>query len=345
MPSKVSYRDIAERANVSTATVSRVARAQATVDPAIRERVEKAAAELGVDIEQRRHEDRGVVAFLLSNRDILHAFQARILLGAERYCSLHERELLFMTFRYSPNAAPREIHLPRILNKSLVRAVILGGVNSGNMLEALRLRGMPFSVLGNNVIGEWNPSEHDVVYSDDIQGAYDLTARLIADGHRRIYFIGNVDLPWYARCAMGYRKAMSEAGLEPAMSNIHSDGHQLGYLAMRSLLSDREQVTAVFAGSDPIARGAYDAVRQCRLRIPEDISIAGFNDTEASLMYPPLTTVREFPEELGHHLAEIVLRRVKCREGEPRQLTIPTQLIVRESTRPLSGGAIEIGAA
>jgi DNA-binding LacI/PurR family transcriptional regulator len=335
---KLSFQDLAKHAKVSAATVSRVARGQTTVAPAIRERVRKAAAELGIDLEERRHESATVIAFLLSNRDLLHSFQARILLGAQHYCSSQNRELLFLSFRYSPAVPAKDLHLPQILSqRSLVRAVILGGTNTPNLLEALRDQEIPFSVLGNNVIGEWNPAEYDAVYSDDVQGAYDLTTQLIADGHRDIWFIGDVDLPWYARCAEGYCKSMRQAQLQPRMSEIHSDDRQLGYLAMRSILSRRIPVTAVFAGSDPIARGVYDAVRQSRLKIPEDISIAGFNDSEASLMYPPLTSVREFPEELGRHLAEFALKGIEAPEREPQQLTIPTRVIVRESTRSIPG--------
>jgi DNA-binding LacI/PurR family transcriptional regulator len=333
---KLSYQDLAKRAKVSTATISRVARGQASVDPAIRAKVIKAAEEIGIDLEQRRHEKATIIAFILANRDVLHGFQARVLLGAESYCSSQKRELLFMSFRYSPSVPAKELHLPQILSqRSLVRAAILGGTNSPNLLEALRDQNIPFAVLGNNVIGDWNPAEYDAVYSDDVQGAYDLTAQLIADGHRDIWFIGDVDLPWYARCAQGYRKSMQEAGLTPRMSEIHSDERQLGYLAMRSILSRCEPVTAVFAGSDPIARGVYDAVRQSGRSIPDDISVAGFNDSEAALLYPPLTTVREFPEELGRHLAEFVLKRFQAPDRKPQQLTIPTRVIVRESTRPL----------
>jgi DNA-binding LacI/PurR family transcriptional regulator len=334
---KLSYQDLAKRAKVSTATISRVARGQSSVDPAIRARVIKAAEEIGIDLAQRRHEKATIIAFILSNRDVLHSFQARILLGAESYCASQNRELLFMSFRYSPSVPAKELHLPQILSQqTLVRAAILGGTNSPNLLEALREQGIPFAVLGNNVIGEWNPADYDAVYSDDVQGAYDLTAQLIADGHRDIWFIGDVDLPWYARCAQGYRKSMQQAGLTPRMSEIHSDERQLGYLAMRSILSRRERVTAVFAGSDPIARGVYDAIRQSGGSIPDDISIAGFNDSEAALLYPPLTSVREFPEELGRHLAEFVLKRLQAPDRRPQQLTIPTRVIVRESTRPLS---------
>lgn len=334
---KKSFKDVAKAAKVSPATVSRVAQGQVNVDAGIRARVRRAAEALGVDLDQKRNEKASIIAFILANRDLLHNFQARILFGSEAYCASQDRELLFMSFRYSASTPAKELHLPKVLTQpGIVRATILSGTNSPNILAALREREIPFAVLGNNVLGDWNASEYDAVYSDDVQGAFDLTAQLIAEGHRDIWFIGDVDLPWYARCAKGYSQCMIEAGLEPRLSEIHSDDHQLGYLAMRSILTSRQPVTAVFAGSDQIARGVYDAVRQAGLNLPDDISVAGFNDSEAALMDPPLTSVQEFPEELGKHLAELVLRRIQKPDREPHQLTIPTRVVVRQSTRALS---------
>jgi len=332
---KTSFRELAKLANVSTATVSRVARGEANVDPEMRLRVRKAAERLGIDLDERRHQKSAIIAFILGNRTVLHHFQARVLWGAENYCSSQNKELLFLAHRYPASVHPRELHLPQILNqRALVRAVILGGTHSVNMLDALREREIPFAVLGNNVIGPWTPEDYDAVYSDDVQGAFDLTARLIAEGHRDIWFIGDTDLPWYARCAKGYRESMNAAGLEPRYSEIHSDDRELGYLAMRSILSRQEPVTAVVAGSDQIARGVYEALNHAGLRIPDDICIAGFNDTEAELMNPSLTSVREFPEELGKHLAEFALRRLQQPDAKPQQLTIPTLVVERNSTRP-----------
>jgi DNA-binding LacI/PurR family transcriptional regulator len=337
---KPSFQNVAKLAGVSMATVSRVARGQLNVDTAIRTRVRKAAAELGLDLDQRRNDKSTIIAFMLSNRDVLHSFQAHILLGAEAYCASQNKELLFMSLRYSPSVPPRELHLPQILSqRTIVRAVILGGTNSANMLSALRERQIPFAVLGNNVLGDWNPEQYDAVYSDDVQGAFDLTSQLIADGHRDIWFVGDVDLPWYARCSQGYRQSMLKAGLQPRLSEIHSDDRQLGYLAMRTILSRREPVTAVFAGSDQIARGVYEALRQSGMSVPGDISVAGFNDSEGALMDPPLTSVTEFPEELGKHLADFVLRRVQEPDRAFQQITIPTRLVLRGSTRPIPHGS------
>lgn len=339
---KATYQSVAKLAKVSPATVSRVARGNATVAPALREKILKAARQVGIDLSEKLNERSRTIAFMLANRDILNSFHARILVGAEAYCASQNWELLFLSFRYAPNTPARELHLPQILSRpSTVRAVILGGTNSMNMLLALQERDIPFSVLGNNVVGEWDPAASDTVYSDDIQGARDLTANLIAAGHRDIWFFGDLQLPWYARCAEGYRAAMQAAGLPTKFSEIHSDDRQLGYLAMRSLLSRHEAVSAVFAGSDQIACGVYEALRQSGVAIPGDISVAGFNDTESQLLHPAVTSVREFPEELGKHLADFVLRRIKTPGIPAQHLTIPTQLIVRDSTGPVppvSGG-------
>src|SRR5947209_15735049 len=89
---KRSFKDLAELANVSPATVSRVAKGQPNVDAAIRARVRRAAETLGINLEQRRNDKSNIIGFMLSNRDLLHNFQARILFGSEAYCAAQERE-------------------------------------------------------------------------------------------------------------------------------------------------------------------------------------------------------------------------------------------------------------
>jgi DNA-binding LacI/PurR family transcriptional regulator len=125
------------------------------------------------------------------------------------------------------------------------------------------------------------------------------------------------------------------AGLEPRFSEIHSDDRQLGYLSMRSIILRGEPVTAIFDGSDQIAGGVYEALKQLRLHVPNDISVAGFNDSEGALMQPPLTSVREFPEELGRHLAEFAQRRMQKPHHDVQTLTIPTRIVIRQSTKAL----------
>lgn len=334
---KLTLKDLARAAKVSTATASRVIAGNSTVDPEMRARVRKAAARLGLNLHERRNSRSRILAFLLANRDVLHTFQARVLLGAEKYCTERKWELIFMGFAY-PAADPVEtLHLPHLLSgRTNARAAILGGTNSDNLLQALRAREIPFAVLGNNVVGEWKPELFDVVYSDDVSGAKDAALHLISRGHREIAFIGNLGFPWFARCASGYRAAMTEAGLTPDCVDLRFDGTELGYLATKQVLARSRRPTAILAGSDQVAHGVYQALREAAVSIPEEMSVVGFNDTQGELFYPLLTSVREFPEKIGHLLAEFVLDRLENPELPPRQATIPTRLIARESVRSLS---------
>jgi DNA-binding LacI/PurR family transcriptional regulator len=213
--------------------------------------------------------------------------------------------------------------------------VILSGTHSVGILSALREKRIPFSVVGNNIVGEWRPEEFDCVSTDDVRGSAEVTQHLISQGHRSIWFIGNQRLPWFARCAQGYSQTMKEAGLEPHFSEIRSEDRELGYLAIKSLLASGERPTALFAGTDEVASGVYQALQESGILIPDDISVAGFNDTLGELLHPGLTTAREFPKELGGHLAEFTLRRIQEPGLPPQQLTIPTELVKRESVRRL----------
>lgn len=336
MTKRLPLYEVAKAAKVSPATVSRIAAGNAAVNSEVRERVLKTAMEMGIDLQERRNSKNRTVAFLLGNREVLHSFQSRILSGAESYCSAQGWEMLFLSFRYSARVPAEELHLPHILSRGTsVRGIIAGGTNSPNLLQVLRERGIPFTVLGNNVTGEWEPEACDTVYSDDLNGACEATRHLIAGGHTHIGFVGNTQLPWFRRCGEGYQKAMAEGGLPLLSVEILSDGQELGYLATKSLLNQHPEVTAILAGSDQVAKGVYSALRESNVSIPQDVNVIGFNDTEAPLFYPPLSSVREFPEELGRHLAEFLLNRIQ-KPSLPRQhMTIPTQLVLRDSVQPL----------
>jgi DNA-binding LacI/PurR family transcriptional regulator len=161
-----------------------------------------------------------------------------------------------------------------VQRRDLVRGVILAGTHSRNLLDLLAHKGIPFVVLGNNIIEESRDLCKDMVFSDDIQGGQDITRYLIGLGHRDIWFVGNKRLPWFARCFEGYSRAIVEAGLTPQHSSIDSeDDAEIGYLGAKSILTSGEPVTAIFAGNDPTAHGVYRALREYGLKIPSDISV------------------------------------------------------------------------
>ena len=120
---------------------------------------------------------------------------------------------------------------------------------------------------------------------------------------------------------------------------IRNCGHMIqdGYCAAQELLDLPDPPTAIWAVNDLLAISALRAIRERGLRVPEDISLAGFDDIElAAQLYPPLTTVSIRGEELGRQAAKMLFRRIKDPEHEPMQETISTALVIRESTAPPS---------
>jgi DNA-binding LacI/PurR family transcriptional regulator len=336
---KIGLREIAAAANVSVASVSRVLNGNSRVDPAIQKTVLDAAAKLEVDLSQRNKTK--ALAFLLSNRAMQDAFHSRILIGAEAYCAAHGWEIVFLSFNYSPQAHWKELHLPKVVQRQdVVRAVILAGTNSTNLIDLLDHKGITFVTLGNNILGDPQHVKSDVIFSDDAQGGYDMTRYMISMGHSHIWYVGNTRLPWFARCYTGYHRAMEEAGLEPRESSVDSeDNIEIGYLGTKSLLSRDPSATAIFAGNDPSAHGVYKALRDSGLRIPDDISVGGCNDTVGAWLYPGLTTIREFPEQLGKKMVELVLDRIARPDRPPQCVTIPTEFIKRDSIGAISNSA------
>lgn len=331
------YADIARLAKVNLNTVSRIAQGNPNVAPAVQASVLAAARDLGVNLtpESRNR----TITFVLGNRDTVNEFQSKILLGAEGFCTRHDWALHFVSFRSDLSTPSTNLTLPDVLTQgNHTGGVILSGTHSASILAALSERKIPFSLVGNNIVGDWQPEQYDCVFTDDVRGSAEITRYLLSQGHRNIWYIGNQRLPWFARCARGYRQAMEEADLEPRFSEIGSEDRELGYLAVKALLASGERPTALFVGTDQAASGVYQALQESGIRIPDDISVAGFNDTIGEVLHPGLTTVREFPKELGVHLAEFTIRRINEPDLPPQQLVMPTELIRRESVRAVVPG-------
>lgn len=335
MAARPTLVQLAKAAGVSLATVSRIVNGSGHVTENLRERVRKTARELGIDLQQINR-SRSIV-FVLSNRDMLHSFHSRILVGAQAQCAASGWDMLFLVFRYSADIPWKALPLPAILRRrDVARAVILAGSNSENLLTALKHRDTPYAVLGNNLTGQMPDHGSDIVFSDDIQGCYEMTRYLQSLGHTHIWYLGNCRLPWLDRGSKGYRRAMEGAGYTPHLQEFDStDEQEIGYLGTKSIVSRSEAVTAIFAGTDKIAAGVYRAAADCGLSIPNDLTVTGCNDTCGDVLQPRLTTVREFPEQLGKRLVELCLSRLEQPDLPSRRVTIPTGLVKRESCHPV----------
>ena len=334
MPNKVRARDIARIAGVSPSTVSRVLNGSTLVSPEIQARVREAAMESGFKLEPS---DRTKpIAFLLCNRSLLHPFHSRVLIGAEAFCSENNYSMLFLPFHYRPDVPWQELRLPKILQRrDQISGFVVAGTNSQNLFDLFTNKKIPFAVLGNNVLEDWKSSQYDTVWFDDEQGAYEMTRHLQSIGHRDIWFVGNCRFPWFSRLHKGYCRAMDEASLNPRLAEFDCEQEEsVGYLGAKSIFRGGESPTAIFAGTDVCAHGVYNALRDLNVRVPEEVTVVGCDDSDAVKHYPPLTTIRVFAEQVGAHLSQLVLDRIAEPDRPAQTYTIPTQIIKRESSGP-----------
>jgi LacI family transcriptional regulator len=196
-------------------------------------------------------------------------------------------------------------------------------------------RSVPLVVTGRRVSG-------DRVYSLDVDsttGARLATDYLIGQGHRRIAFIsGPADHPDALQRLDGYKAALA-AGKIPFTNKLVATGDYLetgGQAAIHELLDSRVEFTAVFAANDQTAYGAMLALHRRGLKVPQDVSVVGFDDLPTSaFIIPPLTTVHRFTDEIGEGAAEAMIDLIERRSPHAR-VSSPT-LAIRESTRPLRG--------
>jgi DNA-binding LacI/PurR family transcriptional regulator len=331
MSGKITLKEIAVSAKVSLATASRALNGTGTVSPDVAKRVLSAAARLR---SRPQHASKTqTICFLLANRSMLHPFHAHVLMGCQEFATQQNHQILFYPFHYDADTEPDDIRL-RLLRerRSLVDGYVVGGMNTNNLLQLLTRAGVPFSVLGNNVLGPWNSEKYDVVWMDDLTGAFEMTRHLQTVGHRAIWFLGSRRFPT-SRIFQGYTRAMHELGLTPESVEIDSeDEREIGYLAAKSLFAKSVPVTALFGYNDRVAHGAIEAARAYGLKVPDDITIVGFgNRPEAEALSPALTTVWAYPEQVGGRLAELVLKRIADPDSSPQEIVLPTRLIERGS--------------
>jgi LacI family transcriptional regulator len=176
-------------------------------------------------------------------------------------------------------------------------------------------------------------------------GGLSAARHLLGLGHRRIAVIGGPVSMLCSRARIdGYRAALESAGVEvePALIRNGNFHHIGGYQAARELFELPDPPTAIFAGSDEQAFGVAEAARVTGRRLPEDLSVVGFDDLPISRwVSPPLTTVRQPLAEMGRTAAEMLLTMIDRREPHGRQVELATELIVRSSTAPPPPQAME----
>ena len=197
---------------------------------------------------------------------------------------------------------------------------------------------MPFVAFSNNVVGMDDAQQFDQVGFDDFTATLQATRYLIGQRHRHIVFTGDISYPWLRRRFEGYRQAMRENKLKPVLITARNPQSfdDFGPKTVGRILSRRPRPTAVVAGNDEIAFGLWRSLGQRGVKVPEQISLVGFDDREeAVLMDPPLSTVRVHKEEIGETCMKMLLERLHHPQMVFSQRVLPTEFVIRGTVRQL----------
>lgn len=328
----VTLEQVAARAGVSPSTVSRILNGTATVSDAKRQAVDEAIATLGYvpnpvarGLAGGRTLSIGVVTQAIDS-----PFYGGALRGIEDVLDAAGYSALFVSGHWDATVEERCIETLRA--RRVDGLIILTGRLSDGALRSLA-RQLPVVVTGRALKA---PGLYALNF-DDFRGALLATEHLIALGHRRIAFIaGDPVHPDAQERLRGYRAALESAGLryDPAMVAPGAFHEHSGMQAVDSLLRSGQRFTGLFAANDQMAVGAGLALHRHGLRVPDDVSVVGFDDLPGSLYaVPPLTTVHQPVQELGRLAATAMLDLLAGRE--PSAEMPPPELVARDSTRAL----------
>lgn len=332
--------EVAERAGVSIATVSRVQRRSDQVAATTRDRVERAIEELdyrpsalGRSLARGSHEATGVVF-----PDLSGPYYSAVILGYEEASAAEGRSVLILGTHRRPGAVDQVLDLADRVDG----LVIMGRTVDDAVVEELQRRSVPVVLLARGPV-----AGSDSVRSDNLSAAEELVGHLIAHGHRAIAFVGDPAASADASERWdGFVSAHAAAGLPPAFDAVpcafrEADGREAG----REILGAVDRPSALVGANDEIAMGLLEAAREAGLRAPSDIAITGWDDIPAARhLSPALTTVRQPMHDIGRRAAALLHEQISGTRLEPRHEVLPTELVVRSScgcAAPISEGGVE----
>jgi len=333
-PRRTTLAAIAAEARVSLPTVSKVVNGRRDVAPATRALIERLLDEHHyARAGTRRHRSAGLVDLVFNGLDSPWAVE--ILRGVEDWGTVHSTAVVVSAVRHG-NARPAS-WTSALASHDTDGVILVTSELTGSQLEQLRNAGIPLVV-----VDPVNPPPPDLpsVGATNWAGGLAATEHLLGLGHRRV---GAIAGPGDYLCSRartdGYRSALERAGipLDPALVRYGDFEHEGGFTRGGELLDLSEPPTAIFAGSDQQAFGLYEAARQRGLRVPQDLSVVGFDDLPITRwVSPPLTTVRQPLAEMGRTAAQMLGDLIAGVPLRTSRVELSTELIVRESTQERS---------
>jgi LacI family transcriptional regulator len=332
---RATIRDIAELAGVSVATVSRVINDRPDVAPETRDVVLRHVRAHNFTTNRSARAlsggRTGLVGWAMPR--VRGDYFAAILSGALEAVYEQELRMLLCTTLHEYD---REVSLlERLADGSTDGGIILLPEESSDELIALQESGFPFVVADPRVpLDEGIPA----VSAAHRAGAKAATDHLLALGHRRIGHIsGRAGWAATKERIEGYHASLAAAGVLPKDDLVAEGNYETasGYAAANVLLDLRDPPTAIFAANDNMAAGVLRAAHERELRVPDDVSVVGFDDADlATILVPGLTTVRQPLAELGRTAVNILTRMLERQRVEALRVELATKLVVRDTTAP-----------
>ncbi|MCF8077619.1 MAG: LacI family transcriptional regulator [Desulfotignum sp.] len=329
--------DVAKLAGVSTATVSRVINSPEMVRTQTREKVTRAMKicnykynSLARGFATKQSNTIGLIIPTINNPVFAESTR-----GVQDYADVRKTQVILGNTYYQYD---QEKTLVDTLREKQVDGLIITTTNPrGNILKTLADENYPFVLLYSTI----KTGPFWAVGIDNYRGGYKVTDHFISLGHRRIGMVaGNFSISdrsfhrWH-----GYRQCLLDHGIAYDKNLLIQTDYSLteGQGSVKTLLSLADPPTAIFCSNDYLALGAMKGARERGLKLPKDLSIAGFDDIEiASYVIPALTTIRQPAYEMGKLGAELLFQRME-NPARPIQRMLGTELIVRDSTARVPG--------
>jgi DNA-binding LacI/PurR family transcriptional regulator len=309
-------------------TVSLALRGDAQISDATRAQVLEMAEEMGYVYHPRKSAAAQAIEVAFVGRySATSAFYLAVLHGAEKACQEHDLSLHYIQL---------EEAVQRFVFQDTADALMLVSSIDAETIDHFRRLGLPMVLVDNNL-------PHlalDRVLIENFDSVYRTVLKLVEWGHQQMLFVcGPDEIPSFRDRARGYRAAMSDLGLEPMEVSC---GYNSTVEGAREQIAEwlhqagRPACTALVACNDKTAIGAMQALQGAGLRVPEDISVIGFDDIDmAGVVRPALTTVHVHRELLGEMGMWMLLERMEHPSRPPMMLALETEFVERESARPL----------
>ncbi len=325
-----NVKDVANLAKVSTATVSRVLSAKPHVSLEVRERVLAATQTLNYRpnrvARSLRVQKSNIIGLILS--DIQNPFFTQISRAVQD--TAYQEGFSVFLCNTDEDVDKEQIYLD-LMNDENVAGIILSPTQqtAENFNEIFKNE-IPVVVIDRRVTNV----EVDNVLLDNVESACKLVEHLIADGYQRIGAMLGINNTTGTERRDGYIKALKAHGLKPLpelVSYVNPRENE-GYETTMKLLNLADPPQAIFTGNSLLTAGAIKAIRQKKLRLPDQIAIAGFDETIwASLLEPAITVIEQPTYEIGQTATELLLRRIKEPTRPVREVTLKGKLLVRQS--------------